>query len=114
MEDIWMWGAAAVGAVGVTVMHVATEYFKHREKLAELQSKGSNLDSGRMNQLQQRVDALEKQCAKLQEQVLTAHEQLADERRALDNKLAAILPEIPPATSSPVQVRSPQASKTIG
>lgn len=54
--------------------------------------------------LRDRLASLEKRCSELERQVRTAHDLLADEQRALDRKLNAILPD---ADAAP-------ADKTIG
>ena len=59
-------------------------WFRHREKLASIRSPRNETDSP----LVARIDALEKKCATLQEQINDAHALLVDERRMLDQKLA--------------------------
>ncbi|HYG76286.1 MAG TPA: LapA family protein [Planctomycetota bacterium] len=46
-----------------------------------------------MKKLRERIEVLEKRCAKLDEQVASAHILLADEQRAMDKKLSKIIPE---------------------
>ena len=63
-------------------------YFDHRHKMAKLMSKNAPDEK-----LLARIDALEKKCESLQEQVTEAHALLVDERRMMDQKLAHKLAE---------------------
>lgn len=45
--------------------------------------------------LHAKLEKIENRCEKLQEQIVDIHHQLADERRQLDCKLSAMLPEAP-------------------
>jgi len=83
--------ATVVGFFGIVVG--LPVWLHHRRTMLKL--KGQN---GRdIGTLHKRIDDLEKQCHKLQEQVTEAHVLLADERRELDrrleNKLAQIAPD---------------------
>ena len=110
-EITWMM-VIGVMVLGHVVSGIISSFFKHREQIVKLKATAqTEKTDDKQVQLAARVEALEKQCAKLQEQVLIAHEQLADERRQLDNKLAAILPEISSETKAP---RPVERSKTIG
>ena len=64
-------------------------YFQHQQKMAKIQG-ASNAETER---LAARLEAVEKKCANLQEQVNDAHALLVDERRMLDQKLAQKLAE---------------------
>lgn len=64
-------------------------YLDHKQKMAKLLGHKSDPDE----KLLARIDALEKKCEKLQEQVTEAHALLVDERRMLDQKLAQKLAE---------------------
>lgn len=68
---------------------LAAIWFHHMEKMAKLRG-GSSADT---EKFAARLEAVEKQCAKLQEQLNDAHAQLVDERRLLDQKLAQKLAE---------------------
>jgi hypothetical protein len=46
-----------------------------------------------LSSLRERVDAAEKRCAKLEQQLVDVHMMIADETRILDKKLATILPD---------------------
>jgi len=82
----WVFGFL-IGIVGLKL------WFRYRLEALRIKG-GSEAETG---QLERRVEALEKQCAKLQEQVLDAHALLADEQRQLDRKLTAMLPDAPDA-----------------
>jgi hypothetical protein len=88
-------------------------WFKHRERMAELRNPKSPATNPANNQdfdeLRQRCDALEKRATKLEEQLKDAHLLLSDEQRALDRKLASIIPD--EATES--RTRSTAPSKTV-
>src|ERR1051325_11510179 len=84
----------AVMIVGIVcglpmLIGMAAIYFNHQQKMAKLTG-GSNVD---VEKITARLEAVEKQCAKLQEQVNDAHALLVDERRVLDLKLAQKLAE---------------------
>ena len=64
-------------------------YFKHRENMARLI--GAKSDSSPNPQLLARIEALEKKCDKLQDQVNAAHLLIHDEQRMLDLKLAEVI-----------------------
>jgi hypothetical protein len=64
---------------------------KHREKIAALQAR--NPAQPPDTKLVQRLEAVEAECAKLREQMVTVHTLLADEQHQLDRKLSAMLPE---------------------
>jgi hypothetical protein len=88
---------------------LAAVWFKHKEKMASL----TRVASAETEKLASRLEAVEKQCAKLQEQVNDAHAQLVDERRILDQKLAqklaegsAAIPDEAAKQKSPTSVRS--------
>ncbi len=87
--------------LGLIVLAAVTVFFgivigwpvwlSHRRRVMELTSA-----QGRENKkLLERLEALEKRCEKLEEQVVETHIQLSDERRELDKKLSAILPDVP-------------------
>jgi hypothetical protein len=69
---------------------------KHRFDMRQLEIQRETGGGGNSAQLQARCEALEKRCAALEEQMKTAHLLLADEQRALDQKLANILPQETP------------------
>jgi hypothetical protein len=85
-------GVLAIGGIGAIVF---LKWLDYRYKASVTPA----AKDGKVESLTQRVEALEKQCAKLQEQMLDAHTLLADEQRQLDHKLAAILPE--PSSTPP-------------
>jgi hypothetical protein len=58
-------------------------YFDHRQKMAKLRTQNAAPDT----QLLARVEALEKKCEMLQQQVNEAHMLIHDETRELDRKL---------------------------
>ena len=64
---------------------------KHKRDMARI-ARGSADDTA-INELRTRCETLEKRCEKLEGEVLSAHNQLADERRELDRKLTAMLPD---------------------
>ncbi|HYG75608.1 MAG TPA: hypothetical protein VEK08_11445 [Planctomycetota bacterium] len=74
--------------LGIFILPLATGalalLLKHREKMATLKGGSQSSDP----KLTARIEALEKKCEKLQEQVNEAHALLVDERRMLDQKLA--------------------------
>lgn len=86
-------------------------YLNHRKEMFKIMSASNSQNSKQTEAMLARIATLETKCAKLEEQVLLAHEQLADERRQLDNKLSAILPEISSDSKAP---RPAERSKTIG
>ncbi len=58
-------------------------YLDHRQKMAKLRTQRAEPET----QLLARIEALEKKCEKLQEQVNAAHMLIHDETRELDRKL---------------------------
>ncbi len=62
-------------------------YLQHREKMAKLMGQRTDPNP----QLLTRIEALEKKCEKLQEQVNTAHTLIHDEQLQLDRKLSIAL-----------------------
>ncbi|MGD0090459.1 MAG: hypothetical protein ABSE73_11115 [Planctomycetota bacterium] len=92
-------GVIVIGVIGAGVFAMWLDY-RHKA------SKTGAAAGGKVESLEQRLAALEKQCARLEEQVLQAHVLLADEQRQLDHKLAAILPEATSATPESVPARN--------
>jgi hypothetical protein len=90
--------------IGLTALMGVILYFDYKEKALKTKQQGAAEPD---EKLLARIDALEKQCAKLQEQVTDAHALLADERRALDQKLAAMLPEQPISTAAESRTQTP-------
>ena len=87
-------------------------YLRHRERVLKLKYSRA-AETKPDTALLARIEALEKKCEMLQEQVTDAHALLVDERRMLDQKLAQKLAEgaaaIPDSISNqntPVPVRT--------
>jgi hypothetical protein len=72
---------------------IRRENLEHAREMARIKAgKEEGQNGSELQQLRERCDALEKRCAKLEEQVTEAHALLVDEQRQLDKKLANILP----------------------
>jgi hypothetical protein len=103
----WLfWPVLALIVIGLPT------YFSHREKMARLRGKGREPEE----KLLARIEALEKKCAQLQEQVNEAHILIHDEQRELDRKLAARLEEagaIPSDSAAGAQARRGGASAEV-
>jgi outer membrane murein-binding lipoprotein Lpp len=61
--------------------------------MAQIKAKTPQNNS-EVTELRTRLEELEKKCTAMQEQITDAHMLLADERRALDKKLAESFPEV--------------------
>jgi len=92
-----------VSAFFGTLFGIVALLFWLRYRIKALKTRSGT--DGEVAKLAQRLAALEKQCAKLQEQVLDAHTLLADEQRQLDHKLTAMLPDAPVA---PPEIEGPR------
>jgi len=68
----------------------AAEVAKLQERCVALDKRCAALEQSRVD-----AEAVNARCAKLEEQVLAAHLQLAEERRTLDNKLNDLLGDVP-------------------
>ena len=71
---------------------IRRENLAHAREMAQIKAGKDGQSGPELQQLRERCDALEKRCAKLEEQVTEAHSLLADEQRQLDKKLSNILP----------------------
>lgn len=94
------WTAAVI----IVTVAIIGDYLTKRAKYRSAQAKLSNTASAEVAALRKTCEALDRRCSELERQVRTAHDLLADEQRALDRKLNAILPD---ADAAP-------ADKTIG
>jgi uncharacterized protein YlxW (UPF0749 family) len=72
----------------------------------KLEGQAQKQNGGESAELRQRLEALEKKCTEMQEQITDAHMLLADERRALDKKLAESFPEVS-ASGSESRTKAP-------
>jgi uncharacterized protein HemX len=96
MPHIGLWEFCAVAAVLSTLGAAASAWLKHRREMVKMKLEGQaqRQNGGEAAELRQRLEALEKKCTEMQEQITDAHMLLADERRALDKKLAESFPEV--------------------
>ncbi|MCK6472944.1 MAG: hypothetical protein L6R28_14470 [Planctomycetes bacterium] len=94
--------------IGIFALAIALPLLlSHKQKMARLHAESQGGEESLAKEvaaLTERCGRLEARCGELERQVRTAHELLADEQRALDRKLTAILPD---ADAAP-------ANKTIG
>jgi hypothetical protein len=107
---LMMFGIFVLPALGAGIAY----YLRHRERVLKLKySRAAELKPD--TALLARIEALEKKCEMLQEQVNDAHALLVDERRALDQKLAQKLAEGSAAIPDPSanQNRSPAPLRTL-
>ena len=91
LDNIFGLGLVGLGIVALTfgILVGFPVWLYHRREM--LRMKGTNAKE--VQKLRERIDVIEKRCAKLEEQVATAHLLIADEQRALDKKLSKIVPE---------------------
>ena len=88
---------------------IRRENLQHAVEMAKIKAGKNEQSDSDLQQVRERCDSLEKRCTKLEEQLKDAHLLLADEQRALDKKLASIIPD--EATES--RARSSAPSKTV-
>ncbi|MCK6472945.1 MAG: hypothetical protein L6R28_14475 [Planctomycetes bacterium] len=96
--DFW------TAAVIIVTVAIFGDYLTKRAKYRSAQAKQGDTSAAEIAELRKACEALDRRCAKLDEQVRTVHDLLADEQRTLDRKLNAILPDADAVS----------ASKTIG
>jgi hypothetical protein len=84
----------------------------HRREMARMHGLRARQDG----EMRARVEALEERCDKLEERVTTAHNLLSDEQRAMDRKLAKLLPDDGVATGDEPESRRREDDRrrTIG
>jgi hypothetical protein len=84
----------------------------HRREMARMRGLKLRQDG----ELQERVEALEERCDKLEERVTDAHTLLSDEQRAMDRKLAKLLPDdaAPSDGEQESRRREDERRRTIG
>lgn len=85
---LMMFGIFVLPALGAGIAY----YLRHRERVLRLKY-SRTAETKPDTALLARIEALEKKCESLQEQITDAHAQLVDERRLLDQKLAQKLSE---------------------
>jgi predicted nuclease with TOPRIM domain len=96
-----------------TLGAAASSWLHHRREMAKLKIEGKKQkqSGAESDELRQRLEALEKKCAAMQEQITDAHMLLADERRELDKRLAQALPDHGGTNDEPARRQSP--AKTV-
>ena len=82
-------GLAGIVALTLGILVAFPVWLYHRREV--LRMRGTNTKE--VLKLRERLEVIERRCAKLEEQVQTAHLLIADEQRALDKKLSKIVPE---------------------
>ena len=124
-QNPW-WMVILFAMFGSSITGAIRAWMKHRRYIAKLKYENAQntTSTAEMSRLQERCTALEKRCAtleqggvdavalnarcaKLEEQVLAAHLQLADERRTLDNKLNDLLGDAPLTARTPASKNAP-------
>jgi len=103
---IEFWEFCAIAVVLSSIGAAARSWLKHRREMTKLKIEGrqQKQSGSEVEEMRQRLEALEKKCVAMQEQITDAHMLLADERRALDKKLAESFPDV--ATSENTTRRS--------
>jgi len=82
-------GFAGIVALTLGILVAFPVWLYHRREV--LRMRGTNAKE--VLKLRERLEVIERRCAKLEEQVQTAHLLIADEQRSLDKKLSKIMPD---------------------
>ncbi len=90
LDNIFGLGLVGLGIVALTfgILVGFPVWLYHRREILRMRGTAAK----DVQRLRERIEGLEKRCAKLEEQVASAHMLIADEQRQLDKKLSNLVP----------------------